>query len=278
MANKKVIHPKSGERLRELISDLNMTQAQFGARIGYGANHVSYVATSGRRLTEEFARKIVQEFPDIRYEWLMGYDDYKTEIEYKNSKLDEELFKIHKDIREYIDLCGTADKIVSQLGYEFTNTSLAQLPEDEKLALRNEREFYRLRKIINNPKNDIFHKLFSEEELNNIRDRLESYDDCAYPGISRGERRELTDEEVEEYWQDRAENAEEIIKEQRAAVEAFSKEMPEVHGYDPYCLCDKNGNIAVQFTYSETCSFIHQLHDVVEAMIVYYINKHKKED
>ncbi|MBQ4354261.1 MAG: helix-turn-helix transcriptional regulator [Clostridia bacterium] len=278
MANKKEINQKSCIRLRELISDLEMTQSQFGDLLGLGARQISCMVNGVRRLTEDNARRIAQLFPKVRYEWLMGYDDYKTELEYKNSKLDEKLFELHKDIREYIELCGITDKIVSQIGYEFTNTSLAQLPEDEKRALRNEREFYRLCKIIKNPQNDIFRKLFSEEELRNIRDRLDSYDDCAYPGISRGERRELTDEEVEEYWRDRAENAEEIIEEQRAAVESFSKEMPEVHGYDPYCLCDKNGNIAAQFTYSETCSFIHQLHDVVEAMIIYYINKHKKED
>lgn len=260
MANKKEINQKSCIRLRELISELKMTQSQFGELLGLGSRQISCMVNGARRLTEDNARRIAQMFPEVRYEWLMGYDDYKTEGEYKKSKLDEELFEINKEYLKFHELCYQAEEIVGKLGYEFTNTAL--LPKKAKLAIRNECEVYELIDIIKNPENYILRKLFSEDELNSIYERLESYDKISHPGYH-----ELTEE-----------NYERILQKERVEVTEAMKVSQELHSYMPYYLCDKNGNIAAQFSYTETCAFIQQLHDVVEAMIIYYMNKHKKED
>lgn len=67
-----------GERLRQLLSERGIDQKDLADKIGYTAEHISYVVNGKRNLTEDAARSIVNLFPPTRFEWLMGYDDYMT--------------------------------------------------------------------------------------------------------------------------------------------------------------------------------------------------------
>lgn len=80
MGRKKIeINTKRGERLKQLLSDGGMGQNELAAIIGYTKEHISYIINGRRNLTEEAAQAIIKQFSGTRIEWLMGYDDYKTE-------------------------------------------------------------------------------------------------------------------------------------------------------------------------------------------------------
>ena len=70
-----------GKRLGELLSWHDIDQKDFAEKIGYTKEHISYVINGHRNLTLDAAEKIVKMFPEIRIEWLMGYDDYPTRLD-----------------------------------------------------------------------------------------------------------------------------------------------------------------------------------------------------
>lgn len=102
-----------GKRLGELLSWHGIDQKDFAEKIGYTKEHISYIINGHRNLTIDAAEKIVKIFPDIRIEWLMGYDDYRTQIDVDAAPLVHEM-----DVRK-----GSrgAMQILSKLaGYEIT--------------------------------------------------------------------------------------------------------------------------------------------------------------
>lgn len=276
MANKKEINPKSGERLKELLSDLNMTQEQFGLKIGLGARQISCIVTGVRRLTEENARLIARLFPNVRYEWLMGYDDYKTDVDFRYGQLERELYDVRKDLLEFYSMRGCTENIVASIGYKFTDVSLAEMSEEEKLKIKNENALFQLKKILMDKGNDIFLKIFDEVELTNIRERVNSYRGEAISCLTISQLHEMTECEREEYRRARVEHSEEIIEKEKNMVSFITEQRCKTMDHERYCLCDKTGKILIEFTPSEAYMFMQQLHDVVDAMIMYYINKHHR--
>lgn len=82
MGRKKVeINKIRGENLRMLLNENGMAQKELAEKIGYTKEHISYIINGKRNLREDAAKAIVGLFPPTRFEWLMGYDGYKTETE-----------------------------------------------------------------------------------------------------------------------------------------------------------------------------------------------------
>ncbi|MBO4932348.1 MAG: helix-turn-helix transcriptional regulator [Clostridia bacterium] len=105
MANRKEINPKTGPRLKEFIKELGITQEEFGEIIGLGARQISNIVVGNRRLTEENARRIVSVFSSrmkqpVRYEWLMGYDDCRTSVEYLSYRTEQLRDNLTKSFQE----------------------------------------------------------------------------------------------------------------------------------------------------------------------------------
>lgn len=76
------INRECGERLKILLIERGMTQKALAARFGYEPQHISNIVRGNRRLTEDFADRLTREvFPDVRSEWLLCRDDFKTEAE-----------------------------------------------------------------------------------------------------------------------------------------------------------------------------------------------------
>lgn len=75
------INEKIGSRVKELLGDLGMTQQEFAAEFNYTEQHISYIVRGKRNLTVETAQAIAKKYPTVRFEWLLGYDDFKTEYE-----------------------------------------------------------------------------------------------------------------------------------------------------------------------------------------------------
>ena len=64
-----------------LLTENGIDQQELADKIGYTKEHISYIINGRRNLTEEAAQAVVKQFPDTRIEWLMGYDDFKTQLQ-----------------------------------------------------------------------------------------------------------------------------------------------------------------------------------------------------
>ena len=71
-------HSVRGERVKTIYKELGLTQGKFADRLNMQQSAISEMVNNVRTVTETTARAIVQVFPQYRFEWLMGYDDYKT--------------------------------------------------------------------------------------------------------------------------------------------------------------------------------------------------------
>lgn len=82
MSRKKTeINPIRAERVKELIEREGISQIDFGRRIHQTQQNVSRIINLKTALTEETALDIVAAFPEYRIEWLLGYDDARTDYE-----------------------------------------------------------------------------------------------------------------------------------------------------------------------------------------------------
>lgn len=98
------INPQSGLRLKSLLITKGITQKEFAERFGYTEQHISQIIKGKRRLTSEMAHRIAEDF-FCRYEWLMGYDDFRTindrihaisEADYESRQLIMKILELHK--------------------------------------------------------------------------------------------------------------------------------------------------------------------------------------
>lgn len=70
---------KRGRRIKSLLKDHNMRQIDLASAIVWSPEHLSAVLNGRRTLTTEMAVSIAALFPPVRYQWLMGEDDFRTE-------------------------------------------------------------------------------------------------------------------------------------------------------------------------------------------------------
>lgn len=112
------INPIKGERLKQLLQEYNVSQKEIASVLNYSPEQISYIINGKRNLTEPAAKEIIKYFNSInennakhrasilekemlkqktinfawqsniqlktiRFDWLMGYDDFKTTDEYE---------------------------------------------------------------------------------------------------------------------------------------------------------------------------------------------------
>ena len=76
------VNQECGQRLKLLLKERNITQKDLAARLGYEPQHISNIVRGNRRLNGDIADRITREiFPDVRPEWLLCRDDFKTQAE-----------------------------------------------------------------------------------------------------------------------------------------------------------------------------------------------------
>ena len=115
------INPERGERLKQLLQEYNVSQKEIASVLNYSPEQISYIINGKRNLTEPAAKEIIKYFNSInennakhrasilekemlkqktinfawqsniqpktiRFEWLMGYDDFKTTDEYEQHR------------------------------------------------------------------------------------------------------------------------------------------------------------------------------------------------
>lgn len=78
---KQEINPKCAERLKILCKRLNTTQTTISEKAGISQNTLSKIAQGKQAMSYSVAREIIKQFPTVRLEWLMGIDDFESELE-----------------------------------------------------------------------------------------------------------------------------------------------------------------------------------------------------
>lgn len=112
MGRKKIeINQKMSARLIELLDDCKTTQKSIAAKAGISENQISRIRKGTAPMSHAIATLIANQYPPIRWQWLMGLDDYKTEEDKMVSEFRQ--FKNENDNRQ------TAVRILAQLaGFE----------------------------------------------------------------------------------------------------------------------------------------------------------------
>lgn len=102
-----------GGNLRKVLLDYGISQADLAEKLNYSKEHISYIVNGHRNLTLDIAEKIVELFPDVRLEWLMGYDNYRTQLDVDAAPVIREM-DIRKGSRNAIQI------LAKLAGYEIT--------------------------------------------------------------------------------------------------------------------------------------------------------------
>jgi len=77
---RKEVDLECGKRLKAVLANYGMQQNELAGKIGCTEQHISSIISGRRRLTEGIAKKLIEIFPDISYDWLMNSDDYKFSV------------------------------------------------------------------------------------------------------------------------------------------------------------------------------------------------------
>ena len=67
-----------GIRVKQLCEDQKISQQELSQTTGISQQNISLMINGKANVTESTAKILVREFPQYRFEWFMGYDDYKT--------------------------------------------------------------------------------------------------------------------------------------------------------------------------------------------------------
>ena len=71
-------------RIKKILEDQNLTQKDLADALNMEPQNFSRFMVSGK-VSEKTCRKIIALYPEYRIEWLLGYDDFMTLEEYKNT-------------------------------------------------------------------------------------------------------------------------------------------------------------------------------------------------
>lgn len=83
------INPISCERIKTVVSESGMTQQAFAETVLHcSQQHLSRMFNQKAPVTSDTALQISRYFPDIRIEWIMGKDNYKSSEDYYSALAD----------------------------------------------------------------------------------------------------------------------------------------------------------------------------------------------
>lgn len=91
MARPKVkINPAWSQIIRRICLDQGISQAALSRNINLSQQTVSKIAQGKASLTKETAEAIIKVYPEYRFQWLMGLDEYPTTAECDTNRLLDE--------------------------------------------------------------------------------------------------------------------------------------------------------------------------------------------
>lgn len=155
------VNQECGQRLKLLLKERNVTQKDLAARLGYEPQHISNIVRGNRRLTGDFADRLTRElFPDIRANWLLCRDDFKTQVEkelaakaeweagQETARLHDNAFRLFIDGIEDKSGVGLHSQGVDSLIGEYivvtdkTGKAVGAVPDEAFDKMREELEHY----------------------------------------------------------------------------------------------------------------------------------------
>lgn len=133
------VNPKSADRLKQFYREHKITQERLSEVTGISQNTLSRIANGKAALSHVVATEIVKVFPDIRVEWLMGLDDYRTE--------NERTFSLFSDWnREWKRRLGAVCILAALSGYEINLFPENEAKASVEVALESIKEGYKITK------------------------------------------------------------------------------------------------------------------------------------
>lgn len=129
----------SAFRIKELLHDHNMTQKQLSDKLHYSEQHISLILTGKRPLLVSTAQEIASLFPPVRFEWIMGYDDFRTPAEYKafphaKAAVDKQFAK--QAVTILADTLGYKFKVTGSYGAPFSVDDVMGISDEEREQLK----------------------------------------------------------------------------------------------------------------------------------------------
>lgn len=106
------INPICGERLKIVAKEQKMSQIEFAKVLFITPEHLSAIIHGRKSLTEATAKLVVENYPEYRIEWLLGYSDSKTVRDLWDEKCkktdakNKAKFEHGELFAEYIDFLG----------------------------------------------------------------------------------------------------------------------------------------------------------------------------
>lgn len=135
-----IINPISGKRLKDVLKENHKTQREIAKELNYVEQHISAIIHGRKNLTPETAKEISRILP-VRFEYLMGYDDYKTEKDKqlfeKNIEADSSIKEERKTI-EFLYACFVNSGYeIYDIYEEAAKTNMYLISEIRKTAIQN---------------------------------------------------------------------------------------------------------------------------------------------
>ena len=106
MKKRTEINPECAKRLKELLLDRKITQTELHKMTGISLNTISKIINRKSPLTPYIASEIANCFPGIKYEWLLGNSDYKTDTDVFNAVFDKHNERYEKKVMALTLLAG----------------------------------------------------------------------------------------------------------------------------------------------------------------------------
>ncbi|MBQ9003836.1 MAG: helix-turn-helix transcriptional regulator [Eggerthellaceae bacterium] len=78
---KKEVNPIRRARLVQLMDEMNISQKELERQTGIKQQNISMMVRGLLNVSGPNAEAIAAAYPEIRIQWLMGYDDFKTDAE-----------------------------------------------------------------------------------------------------------------------------------------------------------------------------------------------------
>ena len=265
------INPVCGQRLRQLLNEFKITQKDFAITVNQDPSYICRLINSRQRLSPDTARFYIKAAFDgkgIRWEWLAGWDDFKTDAEKVENDIYVQGNIILKESNEWRQRDEAVSKILRAMSYRlFEPYVSAEFIRTEEEAVEFS-EFFDM--IHNAEKKQMMKEKFSESGLREIRmlcDKKLRENDAVFMDLFGDDRED--DEEYSEHWV--VNHAAEYLE----SIKAHAQREQEERENTSWGLYDDNQNMVMVFSPNEYITFVNQLYDVVTALIQYHIGKKK---
>lgn len=246
-----------------------MKQKELALIVNFSPEYINRLIKGTKRLTPENARFFIEQAftgKEIRWEWLAGFDDYKTISEYKFAELNAEISRLNYKSFEMSRRTDRIERILDIMSYHIEDP----LGGEEICRTKHETEF-------------LYDFLDTLQTENNIIQRyIGNYRWAQFLNLIEEAEEEneeqLEMEGTEEPYQTMDDYRKECLRNPEEYIESFTKivqQEDEEKRRQEYAIFDKDWNIIGRFTASERDIFVNELYDVINALIQYHITKKK---